>query len=226
LQATLRGQGIYAVPHLSCIGTDKASLKTMLSLYRENGIKRVVVLRGDLPSGMGSNAGDFQFAYQLVAQIRQWFGDDFRIDVAAYPEFHPQSENPHMDLTHFKQKIDAGASGAITQYFYCKEAYARLLDSCAYYKIDVPIVPGIMPIQNFQKLRQFSQFCGAEIPRWLYKRLEEFGADQAGMRQYGIEVVSQLCHDLLALGAPGLHFYTLNRLEPTATICKEVFIPS
>jgi methylenetetrahydrofolate reductase (NADPH) len=171
-----------------------------------------VALRGDLPSGTGlGGLGELNHANELVALIRQHFADDFHIEVAAYPEFHPQAATPQQDLQHFKMKVDAGADSAITQYFYNADAYFRFIDECQKLTIEIPIVPGVMPITNFTQLARFSDICGAEIPRWLRKRLESYGEDLESIRSYGIEVVSDLCERSLAGGAPGLHFYTMNR---------------
>ncbi|MCG7897647.1 MAG: methylenetetrahydrofolate reductase [NAD(P)H] [Candidatus Thiodiazotropha lotti] len=205
-------QRIDTAPHLSCIGADEDEILEILARYKAQGINRLVALRGDLPSGTGlGGLGELNHANQLVSLIRQQFGDYFHIEVAAYPEFHPQAATPQQDLQNFKRKVEAGASSAITQYFYNADAYFRFIDECQRLAIEIPIVPGIMPITNFAQLARFSDSCGTEIPRWLRKRLESYGDDLDSIRNYGIEVVSDLCQRLLAGGAPGLHFYTMNR---------------
>ncbi|MEW8218322.1 MAG: methylenetetrahydrofolate reductase [NAD(P)H] [Candidatus Thiodiazotropha taylori] len=213
-------QQIDAAPHLSCIGADQEEILEILERYKTQGIKRLVALRGDLPSGTGlGGLGELNHANQLVELIRQHFADHFRIEVAAYPEFHPQSATPQQDLENFKRKVEAGADSAITQYFYNADAYFRFLDECQRLAIEIPIVPGIMPITNFTQLARFSDSCGSEIPRWLRKRLESYGEDLDSIRDYGMEVVSDLCERLLAGGAPGLHFYTMNR----STQCQQIW---
>ncbi|MDM8546823.1 methylenetetrahydrofolate reductase [NAD(P)H] [Candidatus Venteria ishoeyi] len=212
-----------AAPHLSCITSDKAMLRNLLQQYQQHGIQRIVALRGDRPSGFGSGAaGDLEYASELVQFIREETGDHFHIEVAAYPEFHPQATSAQADLEFFRQKVAAGADSAITQYFYNPDAYARFLDNCAKMGIDIPIVPGIMPISNYQQLARFSDGCGAEIPRWLRWRLQDFGDDLASLQAYGVEVVARLCQDLLDLGAPGLHFYTLNKADSVLNIAKQL----
>ncbi|MCG7910458.1 MAG: methylenetetrahydrofolate reductase [NAD(P)H] [Candidatus Thiodiazotropha taylori] len=213
-------QQIDAAPHLSCIGADQEEILEILERYKTQGIKRLVALRGDLPSGTGlGGLGELNHANQLVELIRQHFADHFHIEVAAYPEFHPQSATPQQDLENFKRKVEAGADSAITQYFYNADAYFRFLDECQRLAIEIPIVPGIMPITNFTQLARFSDSCGSEIPRWLRKRLESYGEDLDSIRDYGMEVVSDLCERLLAGGAPGLHFYTMNR----STQCQQIW---
>jgi methylenetetrahydrofolate reductase (NADPH) len=215
----IRDQGIDAAPHLSCIGSSADEITTILRRYEAQGITRIVALRGDLPSGAGAGAmGDLNHANELVALIRQHFGDRFRIEVAAYPEMHPQAPNFNRDLDNFKRKVDAGADSAITQYFYNADAYASFIDACTKRSIDIPVVPGIMPITNFSNLVRFSDACGAEIPRWLRKRLEGYGDDIESIRKLGTEVVTDLCLRLLDMGAPGLHFYTMNQAAPTLAI--------
>ncbi|MDJ0738916.1 MAG: methylenetetrahydrofolate reductase [NAD(P)H] [Gammaproteobacteria bacterium] len=215
----IREQGIAAAPHLSCIGSTRDELLGILQRYADQGIDRVVALRGDLPSGAGAGAiGDLGHANELVALIRERFGDTFHVEVAAYPEMHPQARNFDSDLDNFKRKVDAGADSAITQYFYNADAYAAFVDACADRAIDIPIVPGIMPITNFSNLVRFSDACGAEIPRWLRKRLEGFGDDTASIAALGTAVVTGLCSRLLEMGAPGLHFYTMNQAAPTLAI--------
>ena len=217
----IRSDGLNAVPHVSCIGSTRESLREVLKQYRGHGIRHLVALRGDLPSG-AAGAGDLLYASDLVAFIREETGDWFHIDVAAYPEYHPQARSPQDDLLAFKRKIDAGADSAITQYFYNADAYFRFIDACAALGIGVPIVPGIMPISSFSKLARFSDACGAEIPRWLRKRLESYGDDTASIRAFGLDVVADLCDTLLAHGAPGLHFYTLNQASLTSTIWQRL----
>ena len=216
-----RGEGMAAAPHISCMGGSRDDLGAVLERYREHDIRHLVALRGDLPSGAGA-AGDFRYASELVAFIRERTGDWFHIDVAAYPEYHPQARTPDEDLRAFKRKIDAGANSAITQYFYNADAYWSFVDSCAAIGIDVPIVPGIMPIGSFSKLARFSDACGAEIPRWIRRKLESYGDDSASIRAYGLDVVTELCDGLLARGAPGLHFYTLNQAGLITTIWQRL----
>jgi methylenetetrahydrofolate reductase (NADPH) len=192
-------------------------VRATLATYREHGIRHLVALRGDLPSGT-ADAGEFRYANELVEFIRSTTGDRFHIEVAAYPEYHPQARSPGEDLVNFKRKIDAGANSAITQYFFNADAYWEFVDQCAARGISVPIVPGIMPIGSFTKLARFSDACGAEIPRWIRKRLEGYGDDAASIRAFGLDVVTDLCAGLLARGAPGLHFYTLNQAALTTTI--------
>ncbi len=215
--ARLRQQGIETAPHLSCVGASREHIGEILQRYRAMGIGRIVALRGDMPSGMGER-GDFRYASELVSFIRERTGDHFHIEVAAYPEFHPQAVDAGSDLWNFKNKVNAGANGAITQYFYNADAYFRFVDSCERMGIDLPIVPGIMPISNFSALARFSDACGAEIPRWIKKRLQGFGDDTKSIRSFGVEVVSALCERLLRHGAPGLHFYTMNQAEATLRI--------
>ena len=197
-------------PHISCMAQSEDMLRSILTSYREGGIKRLVVLRGDRPDGM-TGPGPFQYANELVSFIRREFGDDFHIEVACYPEFHPVSSSPRSELYYFKQKVDAGANGAVTQYFYNADSYFSFLDDCRRSGIDVPITPGIMPITNYRQLSRFSDICGAEIPQWIRRRLEGYGDDGASIRAFGLDVVTRLCERLLEGGAPGLHIYTLNR---------------
>lgn len=204
-------------PHLSCVGGTRAELAALLDDYRAAGYRRIVALRGDLPSGMAS-PGDFRYASELVRFIREHTGDHFHIEVAAYPETHPQADDALADLRHFKAKVDAGANGAITQYFFNADAYFRFVDDAQRLGVNVPIVPGIMPIANFSQLKRFSDMCGAEIPRWIVKRMQAHGDDAASVRELGADVVAQLCRRLLDGGAPGLHFYTLNRARATRAI--------
>ena len=213
--------GIETAPHLSCISSTRDNIHEMLANYRDKGISRIVALRGDMPSGM-VEAGEFRYANELVTYMRETFGDHFHIEVAAYPEYHPQATSPDRDLANFKRKIEAGANSAITQYFYNPDAYFRFIDCCEQNGIDLPIVPGIMPITNYHQLVRFSDNCGAEIPRWIRKRLEVYGEDLESIRAFGEEVVTGLCVRLLEQGAPGLHFYTLNRAEPSLAIWKNL----
>ena len=216
-----RESGVEAAPHLSCIGSTQESIYEILSAYKDRGIRHIVALRGDLPSGT-REAGEFRYANELVAFIRDKTGTHFHLEVAAYPEFHPQAPSAKQDLLNFKRKVDAGATSAITQYFYNPYAYFRFIESCEQLGIDIPIVPGIMPITNYKQLARFSDGCGAEIPRWIRKRLEGFGDDLASIRVFGEDVVTELCATLLAQGAPGLHIYTMNRAEPTLAIWKNL----
>jgi len=206
----LRSENIETAPHLSCIGLHKEEIKELLQHYQDQGIKRLVALRGDMPSGMG-DTGDFLYANELVEFIRSETGDHFHLEVAAYPEFHPQAPSAKTDLENFKRKVDAGASGAITQYFYNADAYFNFIDSCEKMGIEIPVIPGIMPINNYAQLARFSDACGADIPRWLRKRLEDYGDDLESIRAFGLEVVTEMCQRLLDQGAPGLHFYTMNQ---------------
>jgi len=217
----IQAEGSAATPHLSCVGSSRADLRAVLARYKEHGIRHVVALRGDLPSGAAS-AGEFRHADELVRFIREETGDWFRIEVACYPEFHPQAPSADGDLANFKRKIQAGANGAITQYFYNADAYFRFVDACEALGIDVPIVPGVMPIGKFSRLARFSENCGAEIPRWLRLKLEGYGDDQTSIRRFGLDVVTDLCGRLLAQGAPGLHFYTMNRADLTREIWRRL----
>ncbi len=219
----IQREGRQAAPHLSCIGSTRESIRSILEQYRSHGIRHLVALRGDLPSGM-ARAGTFRYANELVEFIRAESGDWFHLEVAAYPEYHPQARSPGDDLQCFKRKLDAGANSAITQYFYNFDAYAHFIDQCQAIGIDVPIVPGIMPIASYSSLARFSDNCGAEIPRWIRKKLESYGDDSASIRAFGLDVVSRLCERLLASGAPGLHFYTLNQDALTSTIWQRLRI--
>ncbi|MEK6748780.1 MAG: methylenetetrahydrofolate reductase [NAD(P)H] [Pseudomonadota bacterium] len=219
----IQKSGSDAAPHLSCIGSTRTQIRAILQTYRDHGISHLVALRGDLPSGMGAGpVGEFRHANELVEFIRAETGKLFHIEVAAYPEFHPQTQNPRADLQNFKRKVDAGANAAITQYFYNADAYFRFVEDCEKMGLDIPIVPGIMPITNIAQLARFSDACGAEIPRWLRKRLEGFGEDKESLRAYGEDVVSTMCRQLLKGGAPGLHFYTMNQTGPTLAIWKNL----
>ncbi|BCX88860.1 methylenetetrahydrofolate reductase (NADPH) [Methylomarinovum tepidoasis] len=216
-----RETGVEAAPHLSCIGSTKAEIRALLDHYRDRGIRRLVALRGDLPSGMHAD-GDFRYASDLVTFIRAETGDHFHLEVAAYPETHPQAPSYPDDLQHFVTKVEAGADGAITQYFYNADAYFHFVADCRDLGVAIPIVPGIMPVTNYAQLARFSDLCGAEIPRWMRKRLEAFDGNLAAIRAFGIEVVTELCQRLIEGGVPGLHFYTMNRAEPTLTICRNL----
>ena len=204
-----------------CVASSKAEIAATLSRYRENGIRHVVALRGDMPSGLASS-GELRYANELVTFIRETTGDWFEIEVACYPEYHPQTRNAADELKNFKRKIDAGANSAITQYFYNPDAYFRFLDECVAAGIGVPIVPGIMPIGNYSQLARFSDACGAEIPRWMRIKLEGYRDDAASIHAFGLDVVTALCEKLLDAGAPGLHFYTLNQAGPASTIWQRL----
>jgi methylenetetrahydrofolate reductase (NADPH) len=217
----IRADGHAAAPHLSCIASTRENLREVIANYRANGIKHIVALRGDMPSGMAMS-GEFRYASELVQFIREETGDWFHVEVAAYPEYHPQSRKPHQDLAAFKAKVDAGADGAITQYFYNPDAYFHFVDQARAAGIEVPIVPGIMPINNFSQLARFSDGCGAEIPRWIRLKLEGFGDDSASVKAFGLDVVTDLCDRLISGGAPGLHFYTMNMAGPTSTIWQRL----
>ena len=213
--------GIPAAPHLTCIASTRNSVRELLHHYQTHGIRRIVALRGDMPSGM-RDPGEFPYANELVGFIRAEFGDYFYIEVAAYPEYHPQAPSPEKDLENFRRKVEAGANSAITQYFYNADAYFRFVDHCARKGVDIPIVPGIMPITNFTQLARFSDACGAEIPRWIRKPLESLGDNRDAIRAFGLDVVSQLCRKLLDGGAPGLHFYTMNQAGLTLAIGEQL----
>jgi methylenetetrahydrofolate reductase (NADPH) len=213
----IRADGHQGAPHLSCVASTRAQLSEVIQAYKAHGIRHIVALRGDLPSGLAA-AGEFRYASELVKFIRDETGDWFHIEVAAYPEYHPQARRAQDDLRAFKAKVDAGASGAITQYFYNADAYFHFVEQARAMGVDVPIVPGIMPINNFSQLARFSDACGAEIPRWMRLRFESFGDDTASVKAFGLEVVTELCDRLISGGAPGLHFYTMNMAGPTSTI--------
>lgn len=217
----IQREGFQAAPHISCISSSKSEIRDLLQAYQTQGIKRLVTLRGDIPSGEVS-AGDFRYASELVSFIREETGSHFSVEVAAYPEFHPEARTPAADLQNLKRKVDAGANSAITQYFYNADAYFRFVDQCDALGITVPIVPGIMPIYNITQLARFSSVCGAEIPRWLKMRLEEYGDDMASLRAFGVDVVSELCATLLAWGVPSLHFYTLNQSNIISNIIENI----
>ncbi|HSM10881.1 MAG TPA: methylenetetrahydrofolate reductase [NAD(P)H] [Lysobacter sp.] len=213
--------GLEAAPHLSCVGGTRAELGELLERYKAMGCRRIVALRGDLPSGMGY-AGDFRYATQLVEFIRREHDGFFHIEVGCYPECHPQADDALADLRHFKAKVDAGADGAITQYFYNADAYFRFVDDVRRLGVDVPVVPGIMPISNFSQLRRFSEACGAEIPRWVSKRMLAYGDDAEAIREFAADLVAAMCRRLVAGGAPGLHFYTLNLTKPTLNVLSRI----
>jgi methylenetetrahydrofolate reductase (NADPH) len=217
----IQREGLPAAPHLSCIGSSRASIDAILADYRSHDIRHIVALRGDLPSGT-FDAGEFRYASELVAYIRQSTSDRFSIEVAAYPEVHPQARSARDDLLHFKRKVDAGANSAITQYFFNADAYFQFVDDCTALGISVPIVPGIMPINNFSQLARFSDACGAEIPRWIRMKMQSFGNDTASVKSFGLDVVTHLCDRVLSQGAPGLHFYTLNQAGPTCVIWQRL----
>jgi methylenetetrahydrofolate reductase (NADPH) len=205
-------------PHLSCVGDTKAELRELLNLYKDAGIKRIVALRGDLPSGMGMASGELRYANELVEFIRSETGDHFHIEIAAYPEMHPQARNFEDDLANFVRKAKAGADSAITQYFFNADCYFYFVERVRRLGVETPIVPGIMPITNYSKLARFSDACGAEIPRWVRKQLESYGDDMDSIQAFGVQVITEMCEKLLAGGAPGLHFYTLNQAEPSLAI--------
>lgn len=221
--AITKATGIEAAPHLSCIGFPLENIRTVLRDYQACGIKRVVALRGDLPSGT-TGVGELRYANELVEFIRKETGSAFHIEVAAYPEFHPQSSTAADDLQNFKRKVDAGADSAITQYFYNPDAYFRFVDSAERLGIDIPIVPGIMPIINYTQLMRFSDMCGAEIPRWIVHRLRDFGDDRNSIRAFGVDVTTELCRRLLEQGVPGLHFYSMNQYEASEAIWRNLGI--
>lgn len=214
----MQSLGCVAAPHLSCIGSSRAELVEILDGYRAEGIRRIVALRGDLPSGMGLHPGSLHYANELVALIREHSGDWFHVEVAAYPEVHPQARSAAQDLDHFIRKVEAGADSAITQYFFNVDAYFDFVDRVRARGVDIPIVPGIMPITNHTQLARFSAMCGAEIPRWLNARLADFGDDRASLKAFGTDFVASMCRRLLDHGAPGLHFYTLNNAEATLAV--------
>ena len=217
----IRAEGLAAAPHLSCIGSTRDNLREILETYRANGIRHIVALRGDLPSGM-AEPGEFRYANELVEFIRAQTGDWFEIEVAAYPETHPQARNYRDDLLNFKRKVDAGANAAITQYFFNPDAYFNFVDDCAELGVALPIVPGIMPISNFSQLSRFSAACGAEIPRWLTRKMESYLDDTASIRAFGLDFITGMSEKLLEGGAPGLHFYALNQAGLTSTIWQRL----
>jgi methylenetetrahydrofolate reductase (NADPH) len=220
----IRAEGLQAAPHLSCIGRSREELRDLIIEYKSHGIKQLVALRGDLPSGYGAggSSGQFSYANELIEFIRAETGNWFHIEAAAYPEMHPQAKSPQDDLQNFVRKIKAGANSAITQYFYNADAYFRFVDETRKLGVDVPIVAGIMPITNYTQLMRFSEMCGAEIPRWVKLKLASFGDDTESIRAFGLDVVAALCDQLLKGGAPGLHFYTLNQAAPTMAILQRL----
>jgi len=220
---SIQEAGFNAAPHLSCVGSTKENVRAILNSYKDKGINRIVALRGDMPSGT-HDIGEFRFANELVEFIRTETNDHFHIEVAAYPEFHPQATSAEDDLINFKRKIDAGADSAITQYFFNPDAYFRFVNDCEDLGISVPIVPGIMPITNYTQLARFSDMCGAEIPRWIRKRLAGYGDDKDSIKAFGEDVISEMCLQLLDAGAPGLHFYTMNISTPTLAIWENLGI--
>ena len=217
----LADKNINVAPHISCIGSSKQQIKDLLEQYKTLGVTRLVTLRGDIPEN-GESTKELSYANELVSFIRETTGEHFTIEVAAYPEYHPESASPQADFKHFKNKVAAGANGAITQYFYNIDAYLRFIDNCQKENITIPITPGIMPITNFTSLTRFSDVCGAEIPRWIRKQLEAYADDKESLHAFGLEVVSNLCNQLLEQGAPGLHFYTLNQANSTTAIWKNL----
>jgi len=212
------GPAVDIAPHLTCVGSSRASVRRLLTAYRSLAVRHLVVIRGDLPPGMREWSGDFSHASELVAFIRTETGDHFHVEVAAHPEFHPDAPSADADLASFKRKAAAGATSALTQYFYNPDAYVHFVESCARLGVTLPIVPGIMPITNFERLARFSEAAGVEIPRWLRKRVEDLAPDARSVREFGTDVVTRLCRRLLEVGAPGLHFYTMNSAEPVRTI--------
>ncbi len=208
-------------PHLSCISSTKQQLADILDSYKQQGVKRIVTLRGDIPSGEVSH-GDFSYAWQLVSFIRENYSNQFHIEVAAYPEMHPQAINATADLENLKHKVEAGANSAITQYFYNIDSYFYFIDSCEKAGLNIPIVPGIMPVINYSNLSRFSEMCGAEIPLWLRRKLESFGDDTEAVKDFGADFVSSMCEKLLEMGVPGLHFYTLNQAEASLRIWNNI----
>lgn len=214
-------EGHQAAPHLSCVGSTRAGIREILEHFKAEGIRRIVTLRGDLPSGM-ADAGELRYANELVEFIRAETGDWFTLEVAAYPEWHPQAKSPREDVQNFVRKVKAGADGAITQYFYNADAYFHFVDEARRHGVDIPIVPGIMPILGFSRLARFSDACGADIPRWMRRKFESYGDDTDSIRAFGLDVVTELCEKLLAGGAPGLHFYSMNQAALTVEIWKRL----
>ncbi|HHM05541.1 MAG TPA: methylenetetrahydrofolate reductase [NAD(P)H] [Gammaproteobacteria bacterium] len=217
--------GLPVAPHLSCVGATRQTLREILNHYKSQNIRHIIALRGDLPSG-SHQVGELRYANELVSFIREESGDHFFVEVAAYPEFHPQAPSAEADLKNFKRKVDAGADAAITQYFYNPDAYFRFVESCEKMGLELPVTPGIMPITNYQQLARFSDACGAEIPRWLRWRLQDYGDDIQSLRAFGLDVTTKLCADLLEGGAPGLHFYTMNQAGPTMAIWERLGLKS
>ncbi|ASP38187.1 methylenetetrahydrofolate reductase [NAD(P)H] [Bacterioplanes sanyensis] len=218
----IQDSGISAAPHMSCVGDSKAELRQLLHDYQALGIKRIVALRGDLPSGAGLASSELRYANELVEFIRDETGDHFTLEVAAYPEMHPQASNFDIDVQNFVNKVKAGADSAITQYFFNADSYFHFVDRVQAMGVDIPIIPGIMPITNYSKLARFSDACGAEIPRWIRKQLEAYGDDVDSIRQFGQHVITELCQRLLDGGAPGIHFYTLNQAEASLAVWQQL----
>lgn len=228
LMQVVRQTGIEAAPHLTCVGSTRANIARLLQQYREAGVRRIVALRGDLPATAMSNAapGEFRYANELVSFIRAEHGDHFQLEVAAYPEVHPQAASPEADFKAFVDKVKAGADGAVTQYFFNADAYFDFAERCARAGLTVPIVPGVMPIMNTAQLLRFSAACGADVPRWIRLRLEAMGDDKASVQDFGVDVVTRLCESLIRGGAPGVHFYTLNQAEPTLRVWRRLGLSS
>ena len=222
---TLANMGCDAAPHLSCVGASRAQLSEILQTYKDLGVRCLVALRGDLPSGMGGGAGELRYASELVRFIREQTGDWFHIEVAAYPETHPQAASPEQDLLHFVDKVNAGANAAITQYFFNADAYFDFVDRARSKGVTVPIVPGVMPITNYSQLLRFSEMCGAEVPRWIRLRLAALGDDRGSIKAFGVDVVTALCQKLIDGGVPGIHFYTLNQADTVMTIWQCLTAP-
>lgn len=220
---SILANGSESAPHLTCVGSSNDMIRETVNSYIDIGVKRIVVLRGDLPSGMVQR-GAFTYAEDLVRFIREEFGEELHLEVAAYPDFHPESTSPLTDLQYLKRKFDAGANSAITQYFYNADSYFAFVDEAQNMGVTAPIVPGIMPITNYATLVRFSDACGAELPRWIRARLEQYQYDEASLKSFGVDVVTHLCLDLLDNGVPGLHFYSLNKAEPLTEICKNIGI--
>jgi methylenetetrahydrofolate reductase (NADPH) len=227
LTEVVRHAGMEAAPHLTCVGSTRDHIASLLDTYRQAGAKRIVALRGDLPAtAMSPSApGDFHYASELVAFIRETQGDVFKIEVAAYPEMHPQAPNPGVDFENFRRKVEAGADGALTQLFYNADAYFDFMDRCVKANIKIPVTPGIMPITGCANTLRFCAGCGADLPRWVRLRLEELENDKPALLDFGLEVVTRLCETLLRNGAPGLHFYTVNQSEPTLRVLKNLAVP-
>jgi methylenetetrahydrofolate reductase (NADPH) len=221
VNALIRETGVPVAPHISCMARSRELIRDLLQGYRDDGVRRLVVLRGDRPEGV-AGAGPFQYANELVQFVRTEFGDAFHIEVACYPEFHPESPSPQTELEFFRRKVEAGADSAITQYFYNADSYFRFVDDCRRAGIGIPVTPGIMPITNYRQLSRFSAMCGAEIPQWIRRRLEAFGEDAASIREFGLDVVASLCERLIEGGAPGLHIYTLNRANASLLLWQRL----
>lgn len=228
LLAVVKHSGIETAPHLTCVGSTRANIAAHLQRYRDAGVKRIVALRGDLPATAlsASAPGELHYANELVSFIRETHGDHFRIEVAAYPEMHPQADSPRTDFEHFCRKVKAGADAALTQLFYNADSYFHFVDRCAKAGITIPIVPGIMPITGYANITRFCNGCGADLPRWIRLRLEELQEDKAALQDFGVEVVTRLCETLLRGGAPGLHFYTINQAGPTLRLWESLGLDS